>query len=164
MVFGFFRADNPHLQIEIDKVRTGSKRLQRIGDVDGWEGGRLALSADVKQYVIKADDIPDLAAFANATGERGALGVIAALEFESGVRETLKGMGVIPLTREEMIRIVELWDPIKQRTAVLSFLYYSKHIEKNSTLNDRADAFLLTARHDWDAARRGEDEPETEPA
>lgn len=25
-VFGFLRADNPHLQIEIDKVRTGSKR------------------------------------------------------------------------------------------------------------------------------------------
>jgi hypothetical protein len=29
IAFGFLRADNPHLQIEIDKVRTGSKRLQR---------------------------------------------------------------------------------------------------------------------------------------
>jgi len=46
MVFGFLRADNPHLQIEIDKVRTGSKRLQRVGDIDGWEGARLAISAE----------------------------------------------------------------------------------------------------------------------
>jgi hypothetical protein len=53
IAFGFLRADNPHLQIEIDKVRTGSKRLQRIGDVDGWEGARLAISAEAKQFEIK---------------------------------------------------------------------------------------------------------------
>ncbi len=82
MVFGFVRADNPHLQVEIDKVRTGSKRLQRVGDIDCWEGGRLAISAEVKQYVLKMKDVPDLAGFANETGRRGALGLIAALGFE----------------------------------------------------------------------------------
>jgi hypothetical protein len=65
IVFGFLRADNPHLQIEIDKVRTGSKRLQRVGDIDGWEGARLAISAEVKQFEIKAEDVPDLEAFGN---------------------------------------------------------------------------------------------------
>lgn len=46
-VFGFMRADNPHLQVEIDKARTGSKRLQRVGDIDAWDGERLALTAEV---------------------------------------------------------------------------------------------------------------------
>ena len=48
IVFGFLRADDPFLQIEVEKVRTGSKRLQRVGDIDGWEGARLAMSAEVK--------------------------------------------------------------------------------------------------------------------
>jgi hypothetical protein len=50
--------------------RTGSKRLQRVGDVDGWEGGRLAISAEVKQYALSIDDTRDLESFSNAIGQR----------------------------------------------------------------------------------------------
>ncbi|MDY6945000.1 MAG: hypothetical protein SXG53_04720 [Pseudomonadota bacterium] len=143
MVFGFLRADNPHLQIEIDKVRTGSKRLQRVGDIDAWEGSRLAISAEVKQFDLKADDVPDLEAFANATAQRGAIGIIAALGFKDGVRELLIGMGLRAVDREDMLRIVELWDPLKQRTAAASLAYYARHVEKNSSLGERVESFLL---------------------
>lgn len=143
MVFGFLRADNPHLQIEIDKVRTGSKRLQRVGDIDAWEGSRLAISAEVKQFELKADDVPDLEAFANATAQRGAIGIIAALGFKDGVRELLVGMGLRAVDREDMLRIVELWDPLKQRTAAASLAYYARHVEKNSSLGERVESFLL---------------------
>lgn len=153
LVFGFLRADNPHLQIEIDKVRTGSKRLQRVGDIDGWEGARLAISAEVKQFELKADDVDDLQGFANETGRRGALGVVAALGFREGVRETLEGMGLKPLDTEDMLRIVELWDPLKQRTAAASLVYYARHVEKNSSLGDRIEKFLL------EAAKAKEGEP-----
>lgn len=151
IVFGFLRADNPHLQIEIEKVRTGSKRLQRVGDVDGWEGQRLAISAEVKQFELQSSDLPDLEAFANATGVRGSLAVIAALGFADTVRAALEGMGLIPLDVADMLRIVELWDPIKQRTAVASFVYYATHVEKNSSLQKRIDAFLDKAKDDWRA-------------
>jgi hypothetical protein len=153
MVFGFLRADNPHLQIEIDKVRTGSKRLQRIGDVDGWEGARLAISAEAKQFEIKDDDVPDFESFANATGQRAALGLVMALGFQDGVRLRLAAMGVIPLDIAEMRRIVELWDPVKQRIAVQSFVYYARHVEKNSSLSGRIDAFLTEAAAEWLANR-----------
>jgi len=153
IVFGFLRADNPHLQIEIDKVRVGSKRLQRIGDVDGWEGSRLAISAEVKQYQITAAHVPALAAFGNATGVRGALGVVAALGFDDDARQALNGAGMIPLDRSTMLQIVELWDPIKQRTAVTSFVYYAVHVEKNSSLAERLTAFLEKAGADWQGAR-----------
>jgi hypothetical protein len=154
IVFGFLRADNPHLQIEIDKVRTGSKRLQRIGDVDGWEGGRLAISAEAKQFELKEGDIPDLEGFANATGQRGAVGVIAAIAFQQGVREKVESLGIVPLGLEDMVRIVELWDPLKQRTAVQSLLYYAKHVEKNSSLSGRLDAFLRDAAEEWLTPRK----------
>lgn len=145
IVFGFLRADNPHLQIEIDKVRTGSKRLQRIADIDGWEGARLAISAEVKQFELSLEDVPDLESFANDTGRRGALGVVAALSFKDGVREAIEGMGLKALDTEDMLRIVELWDPLKQRTAAASLVYYARHVEKNSSLAERIDAFLLAA-------------------
>jgi hypothetical protein len=154
IVFGFLRADNPHLQIEIDKVRTGSKRLQRVGDVDGWEGTRLAISAEVKQYIIAEKDVPDLEDFANRTGRRGALGVIAAMGFADDVIDTLEGIGLIPLDVDDMLMIVELWDPIKQRTAVASLLYYTNHVEKNSALSDRLAAFLEEAGQAWLADRK----------
>jgi hypothetical protein len=145
IVFGFLRADKPHLQVEIDKVRTGSRRLQRVGDIDGWEGARLAISAEVKQLILKPNDVPDLEAFANETGRRGALGAVFALGFDSGVRDAIEGLGVKALDIHNMVRIVELWDPLKQRTAVTSLVYYVRHVEKNSALADRLAAFLDAA-------------------
>ena len=145
VVFGFLRADNPHLQVEIDKVRTGSKRLQRVGDIDCWEGARLAISAEVKQYVLAAAGVRDLEGFANETGRRGALGLVISLGFEEGVRQQIEDLGVKALDRDDLLRIVELWDPLKQRTAVQSFIYYARHVEKNSFLAERVSSFLAKA-------------------
>jgi hypothetical protein len=145
IVFGFVRADNPHLQVEIDKVRTGSKRLQRVGDIDCWEGSRLAISAEVKQFALKADAVPDLEAFGNATGKRGSLGMVVALAFDEGTRAEIEALGLKALDRNDLLRIVELWDPLKQRTAVQSLVYYAQHVEKNSFLTDRLKAFLKLA-------------------
>ena len=145
IVFGFVRADNPHLQVEIDKVRTGSKRLQRVGDVDCWEGSRLAISAEVKQLTLTGDAVTDLEAFANETGRRGAIGMIIALAFGPGVRQQIEALGLKPLDRDNLLHIVELWDPLKQRTAIQSLVYYAQHVEKNSSLTDRLKAFLKEA-------------------
>jgi len=145
LVFGFLRADNPHLQVEIDKVRTGSKRLQRVGDIDAWEGARLAITAEVKQYVLKADDIDQLAAFANEANSRGSIGIVFALGFEAGVRDAIEDLGVRGLDIDDLERIVSLWDPMKQRTAVASMTYYVKHVEKSSALGGRLDSFIASA-------------------
>ncbi len=142
IVFGFLRADNPHLQIEIDKVRTGSKRLQRVGDIDGWDGAQLAISAEVKQFELKPDDVVDLEAFANATGIRGTLGIVVAKSFKAEARKMIQQLGLKALDADDLLRIVELWDPLKQRTAVSSLIYYARHVEKNSSLATRIDDFF----------------------
>ncbi|MBW3598489.1 MAG: hypothetical protein KY475_14610 [Planctomycetes bacterium] len=160
LVFGFLRADNPHLQIEISKVRTGSKRLQRVGDIDAWEGARLAISAEVKQLSLKADAVPDLEGFANEIGRRGALGLIVALDFEDAARASCEELGLTVLALADMLEVVKLWDPLKQRTAVSSFEYYVKHVEKNSSLGERLDAFLQEGIAIWERppdAPRGEE-------
>jgi hypothetical protein len=145
IVFGFVRADNPHLQVEVDKVRAGSKRAHRVADVDCWEGSRLAISAEVKQLTLKADSVPGLEGFANETGKRGALGMVVALAFDDGVRALIEDIGLKPLDRNDLLRIVELWDPLKQRTAVKSLVYCVEHVERNSALTGRVKSFLEEA-------------------
>ena len=155
IVFGFLRADDPYLQMEIEKVRTGSKRLQRVGDIDGWEGAHLAVSVEVKQYVISDDDIATLEAFANETGRRAALGIVAALGFSEGVRERLELLGVRSLDISDMRRSVALWHPLKQRAAVSSLIYYVRLVEKSAALAKRIEAFLDSAASEW-SSRLGE--------
>lgn len=145
VVFGFLRADNPHLQMEISKVRTGSKRLQRVGDVDGWDGARLAISAEVKHFSVTGNDVENLRAFANETAQRGALGIVVANDFTESAKKMLEEIGLKALDTDDKLRIVELWDPLKQRTAVASLIYYSRHVEKNSFLSERIEAFVREA-------------------
>lgn len=141
-VFGFIRADNPHLQVEIDKVRTGSKRKQRVGDIDAWEGERLALSAEVKNLEVSISLAESLANYYNSVNRRGAIGLVVGQAFADGAREVVIEEGIKPLDIEELVGLVELWDPAKQQIAVASFQYYATHVEKNSVLIARSRQFL----------------------
>ena len=49
------------------------------------------------------------------------------------------------LDTDDLLRIVELWDPMKQRIAVSSFVYYAVHVEKKSPLINRLNEFLEEA-------------------
>lgn len=155
IVFGFLRADDPYLQIEVEKVRTGSKRLQRVGDIDGWEGARLAMSTEVKQYRISANDLVNLASFSNETTRRAALGIVAALEFDDGVRERIKEMRLHPLDIADMIRTVSLWHPLKQRAAMSALIYFVRHVEKSSKLATRIEAFITDSTESWHQSNLG---------
>ncbi|MCP4757597.1 MAG: hypothetical protein GY866_42610 [Proteobacteria bacterium] len=141
-VFGFIRADNPHLQVEIDKVRTGSKRLQRVGDVDAWDGERLAISAEVKNMDVKLKLLQDISGFANEVVKREAIGLLIAQSFHPKVKTAAAGLGLRALDLDDLIRIVGLWDPAKQKIAAESMLYYAAHVEKNSVLINRLRLFI----------------------
>lgn len=151
IVFGFLRADNPHLQMEVDKVRTGSRRLQRIGDVDGWDGGRLAVTAEVKQYVLSGSVAQDFTVFADSASKRGAIGIVFAIGFGDGVRAQLESLGLQALDLDDIQRVLALWDTIKQRIAITSLFYYIRHVEKNSALINRVEEFVNSATEVWNS-------------
>ena len=153
VVFGFLRADNPHLQVEIDKVRTGSRRRQRVGDIDAWEGARLAITAEVKQFELTVEHVPDLEKFANEAARRGSIGMVVALSFAEGARDAVIDLGVHALDADDMLGIVELWDPMKQRTAVASLVYYVEHVERNKPLAVRLKTFLEEQEEAFDEER-----------
>ncbi len=80
-----------------------------------------------------------------------------ALGFAEGVRKRLDDLGLLPLDTDDMLRTVALWDPIKQRTAVASIIYYAHHVEKNSALGKRIETFLEQAAQEWEAMRPSND-------
>jgi Fe2+ transport system protein FeoA len=142
-VFGYIRADSSHLQVDVDKVRTGSKRVGRVGDVDAREGDVLVLSAEVKQFVFDDSHLGDVAEFASLVARHRALGLIVALDFANGVREKLLDMGLEPVAKKDLLERVRLWDPLKQRIAVQALIYYTQYKEQNSALLNRIRAFFI---------------------
>ncbi len=141
-VFGYIRADSSHLQVDVDKVRAGSKRVGRVGDIDAREGDVLVLSAEVKQFVFEEGHLADVAEFASLVGKHRALGLVVALDFADGVRERLISMGLEPVAKKDLLERVRLWDPLKQRIAVQALIYYTQYKEQNSALLTRIRAFF----------------------
>ena len=103
--------------------------------------------------LIDIDALSDLAGFANEANRRRAIAIVAALGFTSGARVALQDLGADPISPEEMLRIVTLWDPVKQHTAVASFVFYVKHVERNAALGERLTHFLQEAAGTWQAGR-----------
>lgn len=143
MVFGFIRADAPHLQVEARKVRTGSARLGGIGDIDAWEGDRLIISAEVKHFILAADDAKSFEHFSHEVRQRAALGMVVAEEFQEDARDAFEALGLVALSPKDLLAIVRLWDPLKQRAALNAFHWSIARKEQSPGLMDRFDAFLI---------------------
>lgn len=162
VVFGYIRADAPHLQVEVGKLHTGSKREGRVGDIDARDGADLVLTAEVKQHVFSAKDLAEVSEFAKLVGENRALGLVVALGFVDGAADALRAQGLEPISKADLRERVRVWDPLKQRIATNALLYYVGFREKNSALFTRIQQFL--AEVDKAACVPGrEDESETAP-
>lgn len=141
-VFAYLRADSPHLQVEVRKVRTGSKRVGGIGDIDAWDGDRLILSAEAKHTTFTAGDVAGIEGFCNAVVRHKAIGLVVADKIEKAAGDLLKEKGISAVSRADLSMIVALWDPLKQQIAARSFLYYASHVEQNGALTKRLKEFL----------------------
>lgn len=141
-VFGFIRADAPHLQVEARKARAGSARTKGIGDIDAWDGDRLVISAEVKSFTFQDRDAEGLTHFSTSIMERGSLGLVVALDFTQEARNAIAMLGLTALSRNDLLHIVSLWDSLKQRTALNAFRWVVIHREQNSGLIKRVADFL----------------------
>lgn len=142
LVFAYIRADAPHLQVETRKVRTGGARVKGIGDIDAFEGERLTISAEVKAFRFGQDDLEHTEHFITETLQRGALGMIVAVGFLDGVADMVRDRGIVPVTPDDLLRTVALWDPVKQRAALNAFEWAIVHKEQSPDLISRYRDFL----------------------
>lgn len=129
----FFYTDRQHLEIAVDKVRTGSSRQSRVGDVDGYYGLDLALTVEVKDFALTASNYErQLTAFLDKVRTNpSTVALVVAAEAEEVTRQALQTAGVAMLTISDLARIVVTWDWHKQDRAVHAVLHYLAHVEQN---------------------------------
>ena len=162
IAYGYFKADRPHLSLVVDKVRTGSSRQRRLGDIDGYRGLDVEFSAEVKDlHLTNGNRERELGSFVELVRRDGILGIAFAHEIDADVREELAEAGVRALSQEDLLREVARWDWYKQDAALLGLLHYLAHVEQNPGAAQRLLAFLGQRDPEHDAVRRHLD-PDTE--
>lgn len=143
LAFAYYRADSPNVTIETGKVGAGSRRVGRVGDVDGWAGPELVLSIEVKDEDLADPDDDTLDAFiANLAEWPDATAIVVARGATDEVVEGLGSHNVSVLTRERMLDAVARWDLYKQRLAAREFHYYLARVQRTSALTLRFEAFV----------------------
>lgn len=147
-VFGYLRADAAHLQVDVGKVRTGSKRVGRVGDIDARDGEMLVLAAEVKQYKVEHSEVPSFNELADQVIRQHALGLVVALDFEPEARDAITALGLEAVSRADLIDRVRLWDSRKQQNAIQALRYCVFYKEQNSALFARIMTFLGSLEDD----------------
>ena len=151
IAMGFFSADRPHLQIIADKVRTGSSRQRRFGDIDAYAGLDLEMSVEVKDFGLDTANWEEhLLPFCNAVNDAGVQGIAFVKDAEAQVIEAIDEKGVMVLTESAAVSVVSYWDWRKQNAALEGALHYLSHVEQNPSAVKRCLAFVKAhdAGHD----------------
>jgi hypothetical protein len=143
MVYGWCSMMFSHLHIDADKVRTGSKRQRRFGDIDGYLGLELELSVEVKDMTINSENYErQIRKFAELVGSHNIHGLVIAGDFTKDVFETAEADGLVVMTVSDLQRNCQMWDWAKQDRALHAMLHYLAHIEQNPAAVKRLLAFV----------------------
>lgn len=138
-----------HLQVDADKVRTGSKRQRRFGDIDGYSGLVLELSVEVKDLVIEPDNYErQVRQFAELARSHGIHALVVADGFTKKGAELVIADELIPVSINDMQRVCAIWDWWKQEHALQAMLHYLAHVEQNPGAVRRLLAFIASVDPD----------------
>jgi len=144
IVYGYVKADRPHLSLIVDKVRTGSKRQKRIGDIDCYLDVKVEMSIEVKDFnIVDSQFQKQLGTFTQDVIESGIHGVVVAQRVSPEVRERLEDADIIVRTQNDLLRDVGFWDWPKQDAAVRGLFHYLAHVEQDGDAVERLQWFIL---------------------
>ena len=143
IAYGFMKADRGHLDLIADKVRTGSARQRRFGDIDGYYGLDLEVSVEVKDLTVTNENFSkQFGTFVKEATGNHITGIALAVSFAEQVRQELATEGITALSQDDLLWIVNGWDWQKQDRAVQGILHYLAHIEQNPEAVHRLLVFI----------------------
>jgi hypothetical protein len=132
IAYGYIKADRPHLSLIVDKVRTGSARQHRIGDIDGYHGLDLELTVEVKDHPLTKDNVTkEMGEFLDKVAKNRVLGLAFVASADQHALDEMKKHGAACVTRENALWELARWDWRKQDAAVHGLLHYLAHVEQN---------------------------------
>ena len=149
IVYGYLKADRPHLSIEARGSKTGGAKAGLIGDVEGYYGASLELTVEVKDRdLVEADYAKQLGTFVTAVNQRGVKGLVVARSASDWVVQKLEAHNVLLLTQSDLLDQLEFWDYAKQDVALNGLLHYVSHVEKGVAATTRLVTFIRQADPD----------------
>ncbi|MCS4136580.1 hypothetical protein [Salinibacter ruber] len=155
LVYGYFKADRPHLSIVVDKVRTGSSRQKRVGDIDCYMDLKVEMSVEVKDFALTEDHYQkELGTFVEDVTEAGIRGAVYARDVEGSLRQKLEDRGIYVQTEDDMLCTIRGWDWPKQDAAFRGAIHYLAHIEQNTNAVGRLQEFIADQDPDHDVLVR----------
>jgi hypothetical protein len=128
--YGYFKADCQHLSLVVDKVRSGSRRQRRFGDIDGYHGLHLEISVEVKDHAITPDNISVIQPFLREVENTKVQGIVFAKSIHEDALPAIAVAGAVPMSEESLLKAVALWDWQKQNIALHGLLHFLSHIEQ----------------------------------
>lgn len=133
-----------HLFISVDKVRSGSARQKRIGDVDAFSGESLVLSFEVKDLDLNEGNCDkEISEFLSKVGKSGVQGGVFCKTVSEGVEAKLKGERIWVLDQRRLVSAIRQWDVIKQDAAINAMAHYLANVEHNEGAVARLQHFLI---------------------
>jgi len=145
LCYGYVKAEWPHLSFNVSKVRTGSSRQHRHGDIDGYFGPDLMISVEVKDLNIDSENVKSqLGTMMGVAKNTTAIAIAICRNIESDARETLEEAGVRVLDDADIEKQLSLWDYHKQNRAINGMVHFFANVEENPTGIQRLLTFIKT--------------------
>jgi len=149
LCYGYVKTEWSHLSLRASKVRTGSSRQQRYGDIDGYHGPDLMVSVEVKDRSIDSGNVhAELGTMMKVAQNTTAIAVAICTDVTPDARETLEEEGVRVLSDDGLERQLRLWDYHKQNRALHGMLHFFANIEENPDGVQRLLQFVSTVDPD----------------
>jgi len=143
MAYGYVKAEWSHLSITASKLRTGSSRQHRYGDVDGFYGPDLMISVEAKDKPIDSTNLKgELGTMIELAEETTAIAIAMCRDVSDDARSTLSEAGVEIITDADIRWQLRTWDYHKQNTALQGMVHFLANIEENPAAVDRLLTFV----------------------
>lgn len=141
--YGYVRTKWPHLSFRASKVRTGSSRQHRYGDIDGYYGPDLMVSVEVKDLPIDESNVNSELGSMMELAERTNVVVVAMCrEASDEAVAKLESTGIEVLTDNDLVAAFDLWDYHKQNRAVQGTVHFLGNVEEDPAAVQRFLGFI----------------------
>lgn len=143
LCYGYVKAQWPHLSIRASKVRTGSSRQHRYGDIDGFYGPDLMISVEVKDRDIDASNVyEELGTMIGVAENTTSVAIAICRQITDGARNTLEESGVRVFDDNDLAERLKTWDYHKQDRAIQGMVHFLANIEENPEAVQRLLRFI----------------------
>lgn len=141
--FGYIMADRPHLSVIADKVRTGSARQKRTGDIDCYLGISPICSLEVKDLDLNEVNYErQISEFIRECNRNNIFAIVITKSQDEVVKNFIKENNAVIIDENFLVNIVSTWDDEKQNIAVNAVFHYLSHIEQNIDAVYRLGAYI----------------------